>query len=130
MLLICGRRSSSHDVCGEEVGGELDPLEAGVHGAGEGPHHEGLREAGDAFEEDVAVGDEGDHEFPEYFFLADDDFLHLDDRFLYVLCVLFCVLVELLDFGVHGILQRRMKLVLIVDPSEIAVLDLNGEVFL
>ena len=46
----------------EEVRGELDPRERGVEAAGERPHRERLGEAGHPLEENVAVGEEPDHE--------------------------------------------------------------------
>ena len=44
----------------EQVGRELDPGEGGVEPAGERPDGEGLREAGNSFEQDVPVGEEAD----------------------------------------------------------------------
>ena len=47
--------------------------EVGVDGLREGAHRERLREARDAFEEDVAVGEETDQEAIDEVLLADDD---------------------------------------------------------
>ena len=48
------------EVSGQEVGGELDAREPGVDGLSDGLYEECLGEAGDAFEEDVAVGEQAD----------------------------------------------------------------------
>ena len=61
------------DVGGEHVGGELEAGEFDAQGGGEGFDGEGFGEAGDAFEEDVAVGQEADDEALDEVGLADDD---------------------------------------------------------
>ena len=50
----------------------MEAFEGGFHGSGEGADGEGFGEAGDAFEEDVAVGEEGDEEAIDEIFLADE----------------------------------------------------------
>ena len=64
----------ANDIGGEEVGGEGDAVELEAEGVGEGLDGGGFGEAGDAFEEDVAAGDEADEEAVDEAFLADEDF--------------------------------------------------------
>jgi hypothetical protein len=47
------------DVRGHQIGGELDAAEGAAEGAGESEDEVGFAEAGFAFEEDVAAGEEG-----------------------------------------------------------------------
>ena len=63
----------AEDIGGEEVDGELDAAEVEVQGAGDGVDEEGLGEAGDALEEEVAAGEEGDEGAFDDDLLADDD---------------------------------------------------------
>ncbi len=63
----------ANDIGGEEVGGELDALEFGLDGGGEGADGEGFGEAGNAFEEDVAIGEESDEEAIDEVILTDED---------------------------------------------------------
>ena len=60
-------------VAGDEVRGELDPAERGMEDVGERLDREGLGEAGDALEEEMAAGEEGDEHPLEHRVLADDD---------------------------------------------------------
>ena len=60
------------EVARHEVRGELDPPERGVEDVGEGLDREGLGEARDALEEEVAAGEEGDEHPLEHRVLADD----------------------------------------------------------
>ena len=73
--LACSRivDEGADEVCGEEVRCELDPLELGVDAGGEGFDGEGFCDAGNSFEEDVAVGEEADEEAVDERLLADDD---------------------------------------------------------
>ena len=62
-MLVEGTRvvdPGSEDVAGHQVGGELDAGVVQREGGGEATDEEGLRDAGDAFEQDVAVREEGD----------------------------------------------------------------------
>ena len=61
------------DIGGHEVGGELDAGEGHGQAAGDGADHEGFGESGDAFEEYVALAEEGDEELFDDFVLTDDD---------------------------------------------------------
>ena len=63
----------AHDVGRQQVGRELDAREVGVDGLRERAHGQRLREAGHAFEEDVAVGEEADQQAIDEVLLADDD---------------------------------------------------------
>jgi hypothetical protein len=58
------------DVGGHQVGGELDAAEGAAEGSGEGEDEVGFAEAGFAFEEDVAAGEEGGEDLMDDFFLA------------------------------------------------------------
>ncbi len=61
------------DVGGEQVGGELEAPEVEPEALGEAPRGEGLAEAGEVFEEDVAPGEDArEHQF-QRLVLADDD---------------------------------------------------------
>jgi hypothetical protein len=70
------------DVCGEEVRGELDPLEFQVEGLGDGVDEGGFAEAGDTFEEDVAAADDGDEDIFDDVLLTDDEFADFRADFL------------------------------------------------
>ena len=61
------------DVRGHEVGRELDALEVELQHAGERADHQRLGEAGHAFVEVVAAGEDGGEELFKHLALADDD---------------------------------------------------------
>ena len=61
------------EVRGDEVGRELDPPERRVERLREGLDREGLREARDALEEQVAAGEQRHEHALEHRVLADDD---------------------------------------------------------
>lgn len=63
----------AEDVGREEIDRELDAFEVEVEGLGDGVDEEGLRQAGHAFEEEVAGGEEGDESALNDNVLADDD---------------------------------------------------------
>ena len=72
---VAGRRAvdpGADEVRGDEVGRELDAPERGVEGLGEGADRERLGEAGDALEQQVAAGEQGDEHALEHRVLADD----------------------------------------------------------
>ena len=80
---VLGREDhSADDIAGEEVGGELDALELDADGRAERSDEEGLGEAGHAFEEDVAVGQQGDQHAFDDSFLADDGLANFVAEFL------------------------------------------------
>ncbi len=60
-----------------EIGRELDPLELAADRLGERLDRHRLGQARDAFDEDVAAGEQGDDQALEQVVLADDDLLHL-----------------------------------------------------
>ncbi len=64
----------------QEVGGKLDPLELRLDGGGEGLDGEGFGQARDAFEQDMAIGEEPDHQAFDHGFLADDDLPHFHEE--------------------------------------------------
>ena len=61
-------------VGGHQVGRELDALEADVQARGQRAGEERLGQAGHAFEDDMAAGEQRDERFFDQRFLADDDF--------------------------------------------------------
>ncbi len=61
------------DVGRHQVGRELDPVEVAVDDVGDGAHQHRLAEAGHAFEQDVAVGQESGQRLADEGRLADDD---------------------------------------------------------
>jgi len=61
------------DIGGEEVWSELNALESRLNGRGEGAHGECFGQTGDAFQEDVAIGQESDEEAVNQMVLADED---------------------------------------------------------
>ena len=65
------------DVGRHQVGRELDAVEGAVEHVGDRPHEHRLAQAGHAFEQRVAVGDEADQRLPDELVLADDDCLDL-----------------------------------------------------
>ena len=63
----------ARDVCRHQVRRELDPVEGAVDDVADGPHEHRLAEAGDALEQDVAVGEEAGQRLADERGLADDD---------------------------------------------------------
>ncbi|GAA4314374.1 hypothetical protein GCM10023178_75730 [Actinomadura luteofluorescens] len=74
--------AGADDVGGDEVGGELEAGEGAADDAGEGADGEGLGDAGDAFQEAVAAGEECDDHAFDHVLLADDDLLDLGEGVL------------------------------------------------
>ena len=70
-LLIDDLRAD--DVGGQHVDGELDALEVEVDGLGDGVDQQRLREAGQPLQQQVAAGEERDHDALDDDILADDD---------------------------------------------------------
>ena len=62
----------ARDICGHEVGSELDTRHIHVEGARQGAHEQRLSDAGHALEERVTARDEGDDESADRGVLADD----------------------------------------------------------
>ncbi len=67
----------AHDVGGQHVRRELKTLEVEVDGAGQRFERERLGQAGHAFEQDVAVGDERNEQAVDQMLLADNHAPHL-----------------------------------------------------
>ena len=57
---------------GKQIGSELNPLKLQVQGASDGADRERFREAGNAFEQDVAIGEQADEQAVEKLPLADE----------------------------------------------------------
>jgi hypothetical protein len=74
LLLVVDLRA--RHVRGQQVRGELDAAEVGLQVLGQGLDRPGLREAGKALDEQVAVGEQADDEPLHHGFLADDGALH------------------------------------------------------
>ncbi len=64
------------DVGRQHVGGELDREKRTRRALGEGFDRQGLGQAGHAFEQDMAVGEQPDDQPFDQVALADDDFTH------------------------------------------------------
>jgi len=64
-------------VRGQHVGGELDALEAGADGAGEGRGQRGLAHPGHVLDEDVAAGEQTHHGQPHGLGLAHEGAAHV-----------------------------------------------------
>ena len=62
------------DVAGHQVGRELNALERQVQRLGQRADEQRLGQAGHAFEQRVAAGEDGDQHLLDHFVLADDDF--------------------------------------------------------
>ncbi len=58
---------------GEQIGGELDPVESGRDGGRQGPHRQGLGQAGHTLQQHVAIGEQADEESLQHRPLAHDD---------------------------------------------------------
>ena len=65
------------EVGGQQVGRELDALEAGADRVGERPDGERLGQAGHALEQDVAAAEQADEDPLDHLALADDDLADL-----------------------------------------------------
>ncbi len=63
----------AEDVRGEQVGRELEPAERAVDAGGHGPGQQGLAHPGDVLDQDVPLGQQGDHGQLDDFGLAEDD---------------------------------------------------------
>ena len=60
------------NVRGHQVGCELNTLERQGHGLGKGAHEQGLGQPGDANEQAVPTGEDGDHHLVDYVVHAND----------------------------------------------------------
>ena len=80
-LLVVDPRAD--EVGRDEVGRELDPLELAADRLGEGLDGHRLGQAGHAFDEDVAAGEQRDDQPLQQVVLADDDLLHLVQQALH-----------------------------------------------
>ena len=78
-VLLAIEDVGSGDVGGQQIGRELDALVLRAQDAGEGFRQRRLGHAGDAFEQDMAAGEKGDHELLGDFLHADDDPADLGD---------------------------------------------------
>src|SRR6267378_4696179 len=67
-------------VGGHEIGRELDALEVAGDGLSDGLHRQRLRKAGNTFDEQVAAGEQADHEPLDQVVLPDDHFLDLEKK--------------------------------------------------
>ena len=70
----------ANDIGGQHVGGELEAAEPGVDSGGEGFDGEGFGQAGNALEQDMAIGEEADEETFDKVFLADDDLVEFGEQ--------------------------------------------------
>jgi hypothetical protein len=61
------------EICGEQVGRELQPLETSADAARERLNGERLRQPGHALEQDVAIREQADEQSIDQIFLPDDD---------------------------------------------------------
>ena len=75
VLLVIDHRADN--VCGEKIGCELDAMKFRLNCGRERFNGKRFREAGDAFQEHVTVGEEPDEEPFDHILLADDDLAHL-----------------------------------------------------
>ena len=66
----------SGDIAGHQVGGELHALEGQIETLRERGDNQGFCEAGDAFQQAVAFGEDGDQDFFEDLVLANDHGRH------------------------------------------------------
>ena len=82
--LLFARVKNAHaqNVGGKEVGSELETLELGVDGTGEGFGECGFACARIIFEQDVAAGGEGGKNFPEGVPLAANDLFNIGNDLL------------------------------------------------
>ena len=67
----------SHDVGRQHIGGELQPLEIQGNATGQGLQCERLGQAGDALQQNMPVGEQGDQQSVEQVFLTHNDARHL-----------------------------------------------------
>jgi len=64
----------------KEVGGELNPLEGGLHGLGESGHGEGLGQSRDPFDEHMAVAEDTHQQPVDKVMLAHNHVLNLQPQ--------------------------------------------------
>jgi hypothetical protein len=84
-------------VGGQQVRRELDALEGGVEAGRQGADGEGFGQAGDAFEQQVAVGQQTDDQAVDQVGLTDDDFLHFVAQILDEGALCFYLFVQRVD---------------------------------
>ena len=90
------------DIGGKHVGGELEPGEFDVKAIGEGFDREGLGQARDAFEEDVAVGQQANDQAFDQVSLADDDFAQFIEKRAHKRAGLLDRFVDSAKTSIHG----------------------------
>ena len=71
--LVFAQDVGADDVGGHQVRCELDAGELDMESVGQGAHQQRLAEAGNALEQDVAVGEQADDRTVDHLLLADDD---------------------------------------------------------
>ena len=71
--ILGGIDEGADQIAGEQVGGELDALEAGLDGIREGLDREGFGQAGHPLDKDMAIGEEADKQSIDEVALADND---------------------------------------------------------
>ncbi len=74
-VLVFLQHVGAGDVRGHQVGRELDALEADVEDAGQRADHQRLGQAGHAFQQAMAAGEDGGEDLLDHVALADDDLL-------------------------------------------------------
>ena len=70
------------DVAGHQIRGELDARELAAKAARQGTHQQGLAEAGNAFDQHMAAGDQGAEHVINHRRLADQGFLQFTTQCL------------------------------------------------
>jgi hypothetical protein len=93
-MIVAFDDHAAHDVSGHEIGSELNPRIFQVKDMAQGSQQCGLAESGDAFQQDVAAGEQADEH-------AIHDALLADDNFANFLAHLVKVTGSLLDCGVR-----------------------------
>ena len=100
-LRILDHQIGAHDICGHEIGSELDAIEGQIQRPTQRPHQQGLTQSGDPFEQDMATGKDGHQGAIDDGFMPHDDLADLSLEFL-------VGITELLNVGfyAHGFFGR------------------------
>jgi hypothetical protein len=101
-LLFLVEDQGPQDVGGQEIGRELDALEFGFNGRGQGFDGQGLGQAGHAFDQDVPVGQQADKQTLHHGHLADHDLVHLGQDVLHKGAFRFDLVVDFLQVFIHA----------------------------
>ncbi len=75
-LVLLGVDEGAHDVCRQQVRGELDAAEFGIYRFGQGVDGQGFGQTGHAFQQDVAAAEQANEQVVHQMLLSYNHFAH------------------------------------------------------